>query len=234
MKYAISGGGYMPPHIDEFFADAGIELLVGYGLTETAPVVAVRRPEDNVLGTIGRAVPETELRASPEGTLQVRGPQVMRGYYRDEELTRQVLSEDGWFDTGDIIKIVDKGDLVFVGRAKETIVLSGGENIEPEPIENRVLEAPELQQMMLVGQDRKALGALIVVDPDKNPSDDRIAEILRARTGKAGGFRSFEAVHRFARIDEPFSIENELLTRTLKLRRNVIAERYASEIDGLY
>lgn len=232
LKYAVSGGGYIPLHVDGFFNDIGIRLLVGYGLTETAPVVALRRPEDNVVGTIGRAVPETEIRIGPAGTVQVRGPQVMRGYYKEPELTRSVLDEEGWFDTGDLARLTEKGDLVFIGRAKETIVLSGGENVEPEPIENSILRSPLVRQVMLVGQDRKTLGALVV--PEEGADPEAIRGELRARTGPPAGFRSFEGVHRFAIVPEPFSVENGLLTRTLKLRRHAILERYAAEIDAMY
>ncbi len=231
LKFAISGGGAIPPHVDEFFANVGIRLLVGYGLTETAPVAALRYPKDNVIGTIGRAAPETELRISPQGTIQIKGPQVMRGYYRDEELTRKVLDRDGWFETGDLGRLTAKGDLVFVGRAKETIVLSGGENIEPEPIESALLKTGLFQQVMLVGQDRKTLAALVV--PEANATDEQIQAAFKRCTGTPGGFRTFEAVHRFARV-ELFTPENGLLTATLKMRRNPIAARHAAVIDSMY
>jgi len=237
LKCAISGGGYLPAHVDEFFDIVGVKLIIGYGLTETAPVIAIRRPEDNVLGTIGRAVPETEFRIAPEGTIQVRGPQIMRGYYKDDELTKSVLHDSGWFDTGDLVKISDKGDLTFVGRAKETIVLSGGENIEPEPIENRIKESALIDQVMLVGQDQKTLGALVVVSEDTPTGDETtgaVRDILRATTGTAAGHRPIEAVNRFHIVTDPFSPENGLMTQTLKLKRNVIAKQYAEEIAALY
>ncbi|MEE8106737.1 MAG: long-chain fatty acid--CoA ligase [Planctomycetota bacterium] len=238
LKCAISGGGYLPGHVDEFFDIVGVKLIIGYGLTETAPVIAIRLPEDNVLGTIGRAVPETEFRIAPEGTVQVRGPQIMRGYYKDDELTKSVLDDDGWFDTGDLVRISDKGDLTFVGRAKETIVLSGGENVEPEPIENRIKESALIDQVMLVGQDQKNLGALVVVAAEDAPTGDELTaavrDILRAGTGAAAGLRPIEAVNRFHIVAEPFSTENGLMTQTLKLKRNVIADQYAAEIAALY
>lgn len=236
LKAAISGGGYLPPHVDEFFDAIGVTLLIGYGLTETAPVVALRGIERNVLGTIGRAVPETEIRISEAGTIQVRGPQVMRGYYRDPELTARVLSPDGWFDTGDLGRLTPEGDLVFVGRAKDTIVLSGGENVEPEPIENRLLECPLILQVMIVGQDRHTLGALVVPKPEALALPDleaRLREEFRRRTGPPGGFRSFESIVRFAIVKEEFTVENGLLTATLKMRRNPIAERHKAVIDAL-
>jgi len=231
LKHGISGGGALPLQVDRFFLAIGVDLLVGYGLTETAPVVALRDPDDNVAGTIGRAVPETEIRVGEAGTFQVRGPQVMRGYYRDEELTRAVLDDEGWFDTGDLGEINGKGDLVFRGRAKETIVMAGGENVEPEPIEHRVLEVPGVHQAMVVGQDKKTLGALVVRDPE----NERPLEELRADVREAtSDLRSFETIHRVAIIDEPFTVENGLLTPTLKMKRNDVAKRYAQEIDALY
>ena len=157
-------------------------------------MVALRDPVKNTLNTIGRPVPETEIKVGPDGTFLVRGPQVMRGYYKEPELTAAVLNEDGWFDTGDLGKITPEGDLVFIGR----------------------------------------LGALIVADPDSGAVEAAIAAELRKRTGPAGGFRSFEHVLRFKLLDEPFSPENGFLTATLKMRRNVIAEKLADNINSLY
>ena len=234
LRHSVSGGGYLAPHIDRFFNYVGVPLLVGYGLTETSPVVALRDPTDNVIGTIGRAVPETELRIGPSGTILIRGPQVMRGYYKDEELTRTVIDHEGWFDSGDLGTIDKKGDVTFIGRKKETIVLSGGENIEPEPIENSLLQSDLIDQVMLIGQDRKAIAALIVPAEGKNPTEDDIRKELRARTGPAAGFRSFESVNRFLLLDEPFTPENGFLTQTLKMRRNLIVETFAKQIEKLY
>ena len=200
-------------------------------------MIAIRRPHDNILGTIGRAVDETEIRISDKGTVQARGPQIMRGYYKNPELTQAVLDNDGWFDTGDIARMTDKGDLIFVGRAKETIVLSGGENIEPEPIENKLKESDLIDQVMLVGQDRKTLAALVWPaegSPRGGELEGPLKTMFRERTGTAGGFRSFEGVGRFAVIDEPLTPEGGLMTQTLKLKRNVIAEKYAEKIDALY
>ncbi len=240
LKHGVSGGGYLPRHIDQFFADVGVSLLVGYGLTETAPVVALRVAGDNIVGTIGRAAPETEIRVGDNATFLVRGPQVMRGYYKDEDLTRSVLDDAGWFDTGDLGKVTEQGDLIFVGRAKETIVLSGGENVEPEPIEHCILQVPGVAQVIVVGQDRKNLGALVVPSADADDArldadDARLIEAyrddIRAATRE---LRSFERINRIALLPEPFAVENGLLTPTLKLRRNVIAERYSDLIDSMY
>jgi long-chain acyl-CoA synthetase len=155
----------------------------------------------------------------------------MRGYYKDDELTRKVLDAEGWFESGDLGRLTPKGDLVFVGRAKETIVLLGGENVEPEPIEGALMRTGLFQQVMVVGQDRKALAALVV--PEADVADERIQDAMKRCTGVPGGFRTFEAVHRFARV-EAFSPENGLLTQTLKMRRNAIAARHAAVIESLY
>ncbi|MEN8152088.1 MAG: AMP-binding protein, partial [Planctomycetota bacterium] len=147
LRVAISGGGMLPLHLDIFLDALGIGAYVGYGLTETSPVVTLRTPKRNVLGSIGAAVPQTELRVTgpsgealpvgETGELEVRGPQVMPGYYNDEDATKAVLREDGWFRTGDLVQLTKAGDVLFTGRLKETIVLAGGENIEPNPIESR-------------------------------------------------------------------------------------------------
>ncbi|MBP3415871.1 MAG: AMP-binding protein, partial [Spirochaetaceae bacterium] len=165
----ISGGGALPPQIDEFFWAIGVNLVEGYGLTETAPVVSVRPLRAPVFGTIGRPLRDVEVRIVDEegnvlpkcqkGTVQVKGPTVMKGYYKREELTAKVIDKDGWFDTGDIGLITLGGELVLKGRIKDTIVLRGGENIEPLTIEMKLNNSRYIAQSMVVGQDQRFLGA---------------------------------------------------------------------------
>jgi long-chain acyl-CoA synthetase len=254
---AVSGGAALPPHVDLFFAAAGVTLLVGYGLTETSPVVAVRRFRRNVLGTIGTPLASTELRVvDPEsgeplptgatGVLQVRGPQVMEGYWRNPEATAGVLRPDGWFDTGDLCRLTTRSDVVFCGRAKDTIVLLGGENVEPEPLEQAALASPVLEQVVLVGQDRKTLGALVWPNRDAvlqalggvEPEPGAVLGLVRTeldrRLGPAGGFRAWERVQHVALLPEALSYENGLLTGTLKVRRRAVAERHAKLVDALF
>jgi long-chain acyl-CoA synthetase len=175
IKILVSGGGALPSHLDTFYEIVGVPVLVGYGLTETSPVATVRRFERNLRGSSGLPVHGTEIRVvdpltgrtlppRERGIVLIRGPQVMKGYYKKPEATARVISEEGWFDSGDIGWLTEGGDLVLTGRAKDTIVLSNGENIEPQPIEDACLRSPFLSQIVLVGQDRKALGALIVPD----------------------------------------------------------------------
>jgi len=181
LRGTISGGGALPPHVDAFFNDIGIPVLEGYGLTETCPVLAVRTWEKLVIGTVGPAFPETQIRiVDPatggilypdairrdlgrglRGEIHAKGPQIMKGYYKDPEGTARVL-RDCWLATGDLGVMTFNDCLKIVGRCKETIVLLGGENVEPLPIESKLLESPLIDQCMVVGQDQKHLGVLIV------------------------------------------------------------------------
>jgi long-chain acyl-CoA synthetase len=260
LRGPISGGGLMPPHVDRFFRSIGLPVYVGYGLTETSPVLTLRMPSRNVLGTIGRAVPEVELEirdpetraalpAGEVGVVWTRGPQVMRGYYKDEAMTHAVMDRDGWFDTGDLGLLTEDGDLCFRGRIKETIVLKGGENVEPSAIETHLLASPLIEQAVVVGQDRKTLAALLVPDPaawavasqtdeagrEVLARDTRLRERLqREAAERTAHLKPFERIHRVVVLGEPLTAENGLLTQTLKLRRHVIAQRLAARIEEAY
>jgi len=177
----ISGGGALPPHVDAFFNDIGIPVLEGYGLTESCPVLAVRTWDKLVIGTVGPFFPETEIRIvdlvsgailypdptrrdlgrGKRGEIHAKGLQIMKGYYKDPEGTARVL-RDGWLATGDIGLVTFNDCLKIVGRCKETIVLIGGENVEPLPIESKLLESTLIEQCMVVGQDQKHLGLLVL------------------------------------------------------------------------
>jgi len=266
LRYPINGGGAIAPHVDTFFEAVGIELLVGYGLTETSPVVSCRRPWRNIRGSSGLPMPETEFRivdpdtAAPlpfrrRGLVLVRGPQVMRGYLGRPEATARVLSDDGWFDTGDLGLLLPDGSLVLTGRAKDTIVLSSGENIEPGPLEEALVASPLVEQVMLVGQDQRQLAALVVPCLEglrdwagtkgfalqsgfgDHPGDPNLRRQLRGELNRIlavrPGSRAGERLGGVALV-EPFSIENGLLTQTLKQRRDRIADREAALIADLY
>ena len=177
VKTWISGGGSLAKHIDNFFQIVNIPLIVGYGLTETSPVTNARRRNRNIVGASGQPIPETEIKIiNPEtretlpqgekGLVMIRGTQVMQGYYKKPEATAKAIDSEGWFDTGDLGWVTAENDLVITGRAKDTIVLSNGENIEPQPIEDACARSPYIDQIMLVGQDQKSLGALIVPNLD--------------------------------------------------------------------
>lgn len=263
----ISGGGSLAKHLDLFFETVGIEILVGYGLTETAPITNVRRPWHNLRLSSGSPLPGTEIRivdvetrqtlpTGEKGLILIRGPQVMQGYYRDPDATAKAIDPDGWFNSGDLGMVTPSNDLVITGRAKDTIVLSNGENIEPQPIEDACLRSPYISQIVLVGQDKKALGALIVpdlealqqwiasqglkLDPNiaSDLSNDRITELYRTELNREvknrPGYRVDDRISTFTLIQEPFSIDNGLLTQTLKIRRPIVMERYRDMIDKMF
>jgi long-chain acyl-CoA synthetase len=270
IKGTISGGGALPPAIDKFFNAIGIPVLEGYGLTETTPVLAVRTPEKLVRGTVGPVIPQTELRIADfdsgeilypgpdhphggrglRGEIQVRGPQIMKGYFKDPEATAAVLSDDGWFRTGDIGMVTFNDCLKILGRRKATLVLSNGENVEPEPIEMKLKLSRFIDQCVAVGQDEKFVGALILPDRDAFREEGIEAETLedlnrmpevrrilqdeiRSAMSSASDFRRFEVVKDFRLLEQPFEVGVEV-TNLFKLKRHVIHERYADKIADMY
>ena len=260
----VSGGGALPGAVDAFFAAAGILLLEGYGLTETSPVLAVRHQAHPVPGTVGSMLQGTECRilgedgsahpAGEKGIIHVRGPQVMRGYYKRPEATEAVLDSDGWLDTGDLGMLTHSGELAITGRAKDTIVLLGGENIEPLPIEQRITESEYIDTAVVVGQDQKYLGALIVPNQEAVEryadeyhvpygtyadlvENEGILELIdgeiNARVSAKNGFKGFERVFRCKLLEKPFEVGEELSAKQ-EIKRHVIAEKYSREIARLF
>ena len=262
IRQVISGGGSLALHIDTFFEIVGVELLVGYGLTETSPVLSVRRPWQNRRGSSGQPVRATALKVvHPEtgvtlsvgerGLVKARGPQIMQGYFGKPEATAKAIDRDGWFDTGDLGMLLPDGCIVLTGRAKDTIVLTNGENIEPQPIEDACLRSPFIDQIMLVGQDRKQLGALIVPNRDalatwaaeqglatddlENPALLKLfRQELNREVRDRPGFRPDDSIGPFRLLSEPFTAENGLLTQTLKIRRPQVSDRYGAMIDAMF
>ncbi len=264
IKHIINGGGALPLHIDNFFDIVGVSILVGYGLTETAPITNVRRPWRNLRPTSGQPMPATEIRivdldtrktlpTGERGLILIRGPQVMQGYYRNPEATAKAIDPEGWFDSGDLGWLTPQGDLTITGRAKDTIVLSNGENIEPLSIENACLLSSYIDQIVLVGQDAKYLGALIVPNQEAlvnwgntqpqpwqegELADPRLTELFRGELTRLvkdrPGYRSDDRIVTFRLLPEPFSIENGLLTQKLSLKRHVVMERYRDTINEMF
>ncbi|KAK9834180.1 hypothetical protein WJX81_006227 [Elliptochloris bilobata] len=265
MKCVVSGGGSLAAHLDDFYEAAGLPVLNGWGLTETSPVLACRRLRagENVRGSVGLPMPGTQVRVvhpetradlpdGEQGVMLVRGPGVMKGYYADEAATAAAFLGDGWFDTGDlgwrapmgVAGSAVGGHLVLAGRAKDTIVLSSGENIEPATLEDLVAASPFVAHAVVVGQDRRALGVLIV------PAEEAFAELASMRGGELGeeeqraviraeiskalaGRPCQDGIAAFALLSRPFSAEDGTLTRTLKPRRGAIFARYARELSQL-
>ena len=261
----ISGGGSLAKHLDLFFEIVGINVLVGYGLTETSPITHVRRPWQNIRLTSGKPLPGTEIKIveietrkpvaiGQKGLVLIRGPQVMQGYYRDPEATAKAIDPEGWFNSGDLGMLTVNNDLTITGRAKDTIVLSNGENIEPTPIEDACLRSQYISQIVLVGQDQKSLGALIVPNSEAlqlwlssqnlplesatNLDNTQILDLFRDELSREvknrPGYRADDKIAAIKLIAEPFSIENGLLTQTMKIRRPVVMERYHGMIDEMF
>lgn len=269
LNMTISGGGALPVEIDRFFNTIGIPILEGYGLTETSPVLAVRVPSHPVIGTVGPPLPETEIRVvnpatgkvvyphhlhpgggrGRKGEIWARGPQVMKGYYRQPEATARAL-RDGWLRTGDLGMITHNDCLKILGRCKATIVLSNGENIEPEAIEMRLRQSPYIDQCALVGQDEKYPGALIVPALEafqaagipagsleelaRTPAARRIIRVeIRNLVSTTHGFKPYECIRVFRLLAHPFSVGNEL-TSLFKIKRHVIEKRYETTIREMF
>ena len=255
---------------DELFYDAiGINLRIGYGLTETAPVLTLRNVTDkNFLGAAGTPVDGTDLRIVDPKTFEelpkfkkglviVKGPQIMKGYYKDEEATRKVFTDDGYFITGDLGWLTNENNLVLVGRLKETIVLSSGENVEPVPIEEAILLSPYIDQIVLVGQDRSGVGALVVPSKEalekcginmkniqsfkdnkniinNSELDALIKKEINTHIENKPNLRAFEKVKSFSVLNESFSVENGLMSATQKVKRNKVFEKYEDVIGSMY
>jgi long-chain acyl-CoA synthetase len=263
IKHVISGGGALPAYIDNFFEIVGVEILQGYGLTETSPVTNARRPWRNLRGSSGQPIPGTEVKiVNPEtrqplpvgerGLVLLKGPQIMQGYYQNPEATTKAIDTEGWFDSGDLGWVTPENDLVLTGRAKDTIVLTNGENIEPQPIEDACLRSPYIDQIMLVGQDQRSIGALIVpnlealekwaetqnnsqkIDLESKIVQDLFRQELNREVQNRPSYRADDRVGPFKLIEEQFSIENGLMTQTLKIRRHVVMARYCDIINAMF
>lgn len=251
LRYFVSGGAALPQKTGEFFQAIGITILEGFGLTETSPVTNVNRPNKVKFGTVGPAVENVEMRIAPDGELLLKGPNIMKGYWKDEAATAEVIKE-GWLHTGDIGEIDAEGCLKITDRKKHIIVTTGGKNIAPLPIENLILESPYVNQTMIVGEKRPFLIALIVPDFEKlkefaseqNLTASTPTELIATKEvlqlfdkllrSVSRQLATHEKVRKFLLIDQAFSIENSLMTPTMKLKRKDIAKKYSKEIDKLY
>jgi long-chain acyl-CoA synthetase len=264
MRASFSAGGSLPIYIDLFFNAVGIKLVNAYGMTETSPGIITRTIERNTLGAIGIILKETNVKilkengwpASPgeKGVIYIKGEQVMKGYYRNPEATKAILSEDGWLNTGDIAVMSFNGDILMTGRAKATIVLLGGENAEPEPIEEKLMESVFIDHAVVFGQDKKGLTAIIAVNEDKlkhmaaqmkiswseltakgsdiikhNKVLDEMNKEIKRLVNRRTGFKPFERISKFIVTVKKFSIGDEL-TQTLKVKRKDVEKKYKDHL----
>ncbi len=252
LRYLISGGAPLPRDIFRFLAAAEVPIVEGYGLTEASPVVSVNLHGRTRIGTVGRAIRDVEVRTVSDGELLVRGPSVMGGYYKLEAETREAIDTDGWLHTGDIARIDDDGYITITDRKKEIIVLSGGKNVSPANLENRLNSDPAIAQACVIGDRRKHLAALLVPDfdylatqpafkliamrpPEQAVTDPALRGFYHVRVRELNkGLSDVEAIVAFALVAHPFSQANGELTPTLKLRRKVVIEHYRDVIESMY
>jgi long-chain acyl-CoA synthetase len=233
-KAWVSGGAPLNPEVGLFFESLGITFLQGYGQTETGPVLACNRPKAGIkLDTVGPPVKNTEVRIAEDGEIMVRGELVMHGYWRNEDETARVL-RDGWLGTGDVGHLDEKGRIVITDRKKDIIVNDKGDNVSPQRIEGMLTLQPEIAQAMIYGDRRSHLVALIVPDPEIASASDLQRRLQSAVDRVNADLSVIERVRRFITADEPFSIDNEQLTPSMKIRRHVIGKVYGERLDALY
>jgi len=251
VKFFVSGGAPLSKEIAEFFHAIGLIILEGYGLTETSPVVACNTFERLKFGTVGQPVPGVEVRIADDGEILVRGPNVMKGYYKKDAETAEALA-GGWFHTGDIGRLDEEGFLVITDRKKDLIITAGGKNVAPQPIENMIKRSPYIATAVVVGTRRKFVSAIVVPDFEKVEAFAgqrglsyenrgalcRAAEIqalLAAEVDRfTPGLAPYEKVKKIVVLDRDFELEREELTPTLKVRRAMVEEKYRDLIDALY
>jgi len=253
IRYFLSGGAPLSAEINRFFFAAGLPILEGYGLTETSPVTHINSFQNFKVGSVGKPVFGTEAQIAKDGEILIRGPQVMKGYYGSPEVTQEVIDTDGWFHTGDVGEIDDEGYLRITDRIKDLIVTSGGKNIAPQSIENRLISQEYLDQVVMIG-DRKPFCILLVV-PDFSRLEDWAREHSKefssrldvikdqavhslieeqVRVPLEGVFSSYETPKKIGLLLAPFTIESGALTPTQKIKRKVVESQYADLVAALY
>ena len=236
LQYFVSGGAALNPEIGGFFMALGVNILQGYGQTEASPLISANRPGKIKIETVGPAVDGVEVKISDEGEILTRGDMLMKGYWKDDAATSQTII-DGWLYTGDLGEIDDEGFITITGRKKDIIVNSGGDNIAPSRVEGILTIEPEIEQVMVDGDKKPWLAAVIVPAPDvvKSATQDEIEKTISAAINRANKRLSkLEQVRRFIIADEAFTTANGQMTATLKNRRHIIRQVYGDRLDALY
>ncbi|HKO59886.1 MAG TPA: long-chain fatty acid--CoA ligase [Pyrinomonadaceae bacterium] len=252
IRLLVSGGAALPEELGYIYIGAGLPIVQGYGLTETSPVITAGRMEDNRVGTVGKPIRNVEVRIAADGEIETRGPHVMRGYYNKPAETRAVMTDDGWFKTGDIGTLDEDGFLSITDRKKELFKTSGGKYIAPQPIEQMIKGSRFVNQVVLIGNGRKFPAALIVPDWERvesyaevkglNTRDrselcrhPRVIDLFeRQVAGLTTDLPNYERVKKIALIEKELTIEGGELTPTMKVKRRVVDEKYKDVIDELY
>jgi long-chain acyl-CoA synthetase len=250
LRYAVSGGAALPAALSRTFVGLGVNILQGYGLTETSPVISVNRPAHNDPASVGEALPGIEVRIGAADELQVRSPGVMLGYWNNHTATRAVIDPDGWLHTGDQARLADRR-IYITGRIKDILVLSNGEKVPPGDMESAMLLHPLIDQVLVVGEGRPCLAALIVINPDAwfgvarelgldpygdtSLEDDRLSKkMLTDIRALLHGFPGYAKIRRVRLLRDGWTVENGLMTPTLKLKRASILEALSDEVQAMY
>ena len=252
LRFCISGGAPLSKEIAEFFYAAGILILEGYGLTETSPVITVNRPTQFRFGSVGVSLPGVEVKIAPDGEILTRGPHVMRGYFNKPEATAEAIDPEGWFRTGDIGTLNPEGFLTITDRKKDLIKTSGGKMVAPQNLENALKSDPWITDCVVIGDRRKFLTVLIVPnilkleefaekqtlpagDPEALLKTPQVVNLLWERVEAVNRtLAPFEQLKKMTLLAEPFTLASGELTPTLKIKRKVIGERYAAQIEAMY
>jgi len=237
LRLGVSGGAPLAKEIAEFFHSIDILIVEGWGLTECTTAASVNRPGRFRFGTVGPALPKFEVRVDEDGELLIRSQTVFAGYYKDEAATREVLDEDGWLRSGDVGSIDEDGFITITDRKKDILITAGGKNVAPANLENALKTAPLVSQALVLGDRRPYVAALITVDPAV--ADGLAAEEIERRVQAVvdevnGELSRFEQIKRFQVLPRDFSADEDEVTPTLKLKRRVVAEHFAREIEDLY
>lgn len=251
IKYVACGGAPLSLDLAHFYNGIGLPMIQGYGMTETAAPFAATRVTDNVIGTVGQPAPGSSIRISDEGELQVKGPNVFRGYHNLPEKTAEAFTADGWLRTGDLAEIDDEGRIIITGRIKDIIITSGGKNVSPIPLEEEIAKCPIVEHCVVVGDQRPFIGALVTLDPeslaiwlpahglstetpvDRLATNAAVREEIQQYVDKANATVSrAESVRKFAVLDTQFTQENKCLTPSLKVVRPAVNRVFADAIDS--
>lgn len=251
IKYVACGGAPLSLDLAHFYNGIGLPMIQGYGMTETAAPFAATRVTDNVIGTVGQPAPGSSIRISDEGELQVKGPNVFRGYHNLPEKTAEAFTADGWLRTGDLAEIDDEGRIIITGRIKDIIITAGGKNVSPIPLEEEIAKCPIVEHCVVVGDQRPFIGALVTLDPeslalwlpahglstetpvDRLATNAAVREEIQQYVDKANATVSrAESVRKFAVLDTQFTQENKCLTPSLKVVRPAVNRVFADVIDN--
>ena len=252
LRAATSGGGPLGERLGHFFHGIGVEIYEGYGLTETSPVLTANRPDHWKIGTVGQPIPGTTIKIAEDGEILGKGGQIFQGYHNNEQATSEAIDGDGFFHTGDLGELDDEGYLKITGRKKEMIVTAAGKNVAPAVLEERAKSQPIVSQVMVIGDNRRFISALVTIDEEAFPhwasqhgkEGKSIADLtddpeLRATVQEAVDHANkavsrAESIREFVILPQDFSIESGELTPTLKVKRKVVQEHYAEQIEAIY